>query len=146
MFVRLGRYLRAAGYDTAIAEDRSDDERLVEQAEREGRVLLTGDRRLGAAHSSGSPRVVVLPSTLREAATELGRCFALDWLSRAFSRCLLCNVALERAPDEAWAQVPALSRRPGAALRRCPVCGRLYWEGSHARRMRARLQSWQEGS
>jgi len=25
-------------------------------------------------------------------------------------------------------------------VRRCPDCGRLYWEGSHVRRMRAALE------
>jgi hypothetical protein len=42
----LGRWLRIAGYDTAIAERGRRDRELVEQAHAEKRILLTCDRRL----------------------------------------------------------------------------------------------------
>ena len=46
MLLRLGRRLRAAGYDTVIAEGGLDDAALIAQCAAEGRVLLTRDRRL----------------------------------------------------------------------------------------------------
>jgi uncharacterized protein with PIN domain len=30
--------------------------------------------------------------------------------------------------------------------RRCPACERIYWPGSHHRRMRARLEAWAAGA
>ena len=46
MLVGLGRWLRIAGYDTAIADCGRRDRDLVEHAHAENRVLLTRDRRL----------------------------------------------------------------------------------------------------
>jgi Mut7-C RNAse domain len=46
MLAGLGRWLRIAGYDTAIADCGRRDRDLVEQAHAEQRILLTRDRRL----------------------------------------------------------------------------------------------------
>ena len=59
-----------------------------------------------------------------------------------FTRCLIDNTALDPAPPEMVAQVPASSRAAGGPLRLCPECGRLYWPGGHVRRMLARLAGW----
>jgi Mut7-C RNAse domain len=47
MLVGLGRWLRIAGYDTAIAERRRRDRDLVEQAiaERSRRIVISSNRR-----------------------------------------------------------------------------------------------------
>ncbi len=42
----LGRWLRAAGYDSRIAEMGAADADLLRQALSEGRLLLSGDRKL----------------------------------------------------------------------------------------------------
>ena len=44
---------------------------------------------------------------------------------------------LERAPQDAL--------KPDEPLLHCPNCGRVYWRGSHYKRMQARLQRWQRG-
>jgi uncharacterized protein len=58
-----------------------------------------------------------------------------------FTRCLLCNAAL-RVLDRAEAQplLPEGVRDLPGPVRRCPECGRLYWDGSHVRRMRAAIE------
>jgi uncharacterized protein len=43
MLVRLGRWLRAAGYDTAIIEDALSDREILDRAIHEERLLLTRD-------------------------------------------------------------------------------------------------------
>ena len=48
MLLRLGRWLRAAGYDTVIAEGGMDDATLIARCAAENRVLLTRDRELAA--------------------------------------------------------------------------------------------------
>jgi hypothetical protein len=40
---------------------------------------------------------------------------------------------------------PPRIRAYGAAVRVCPHCGHLYWEGSHVRRIRRRLESFAHG-
>jgi Mut7-C RNAse domain len=50
----------------------------------------------------------------------------------------------EGAPPNSAAQVPERSRAAGDPMRVCPECGRLYWSGSHVRRMQQRLAAWQQ--
>jgi uncharacterized protein len=143
MLKGLGRWLRAAGYDTAIAEGGGRDRDLARRSAAEGRVLLTKDRHLAAA-AARRARVVALAGAGVEAeARALGAALAIDWLRAPFTRCLVDNAPLDPAPPDAGALVPEGSRAAGGPLRSCPLCGRLYWPGGHVRRMRARLEAWQ---
>jgi uncharacterized protein with PIN domain len=135
----LARWLRAAGYDTLLAQDESDRE-LLARAAAEGRHFLTCDRTV-REHKAARGVALVLPQTkLDDIAELLGRRFAIDWLSRSFTRCVLDNAPLEAASA---AQVAGHSHPLPDAVLHCPNCDRLYWEGSHQVRMRRRLERWQ---
>ena len=56
----LGRWLRAAGYDTVIAEGGLPDRALAKRCAKENRVLLTKDRSLAATVAGRAPVVLVL--------------------------------------------------------------------------------------
>ena len=142
MLARLGRWLRAAGYDTAIAEGSLPDAALIARCAAEARTLLTRDRHLAAA-AQGRVTVVRLGEThVAAQARCLKAALGIDWQHAPFTRCLVDNTALDPAPPEMVAQVPAASRAAGGPLRLCPACGRLYWSGGHVRRMLARLAEW----
>ena len=125
MLERLARWLRVLGADVESAAGAAADRDLVRRAGAEDRVLLTRDRRLAAEHAG---RIVVVRSAapLEQLAEVVARCDVA--IGELFTRCLLCNVPLEPAPDV-----------DGMPARRCPRCGRVYWEGSHTRRMRSAL-------
>ncbi|MDE2341825.1 MAG: hypothetical protein KGL63_00290 [Betaproteobacteria bacterium] len=53
------------------------------------------------------------------------------------------NSLLVTANEEACTRVPDDVRRPEGSLFMCPACGRVYWRGSHYRRLRERLSAWQ---
>jgi len=142
MLLRLGRWLRAAGYDTAIAEGGSDDAALIARCAAERRVLLTRDRHLAARACGVVPVVRLADDRIEAQAHLLKAALGIDWQRAPFTRCVIDNAVLDLAPPEAAAQVPAGSREAGGPLRRCPRCGRLYWPGGHVRRMQARLSSW----
>jgi len=130
---RLARWLRAAGYDAAL-EPGVDDGVLLARARREGRLLLTRDRALAERRDAAC--VVLLPepdprARLRGLVARLD----LDLESRAFSRCLVCNVEVEDAAA-ADVAVPDRVRATCSRFRRCPRCGRVYWEGSHVAKLR----------
>ncbi len=145
MLVRLGRWLRAAGYDTAIAPPGSDDRKLVEQARAESRWLITRDRHL-ARFRNGDGRVVLLEANdTPSLAAELSRRFPIDWLNGPFSRCLDCNTPLLPATPEQWAQVPESALALSTEARYCPSCDKVFWEGSHVRRMRHTLENFARG-
>jgi uncharacterized protein len=60
---------------------------------------------------------------------------------RLFTRCLLCNCTLQEVPPEqAGPLVPVGVLALAHAVRRCTACTRLYWDGSHVRRMRTALE------
>ena len=139
----IGRWLRAAGYDTLLARSGTTDADLLAFAQAEGRILLTCDRRLGAL-AGAAPAVVVLGSEALEAAAgELRLRLGIDWLRAPFSRCLLDHAPLRPAQARELARVPETARREGDPVTACPECARVYWPGSHVRRMRARLERWQ---
>jgi uncharacterized protein with PIN domain len=145
MLARLGRWLRAAGYDTDIAGGGTADAVLLARCASEGRVLLTRDRHL--ADIAGARIVPVLPLSERSIeaqARELRQALGIDWQHAPFTRCLIDNTPLDHARPEAAAQVPPSSRAAGGPLRQCLNCGRLYWPGGHVRRMLARLAAWNQ--
>jgi len=138
----LGRWLRAAGYDTAIAGDGAADRDLLRQAADEARILVSRDRRL-LEHRTAAGRVVLLAADgVDDCARELSTRLPIDWSYRPFSRCLLCNAPLvPAAASECAGPPPSVAGLPGS-LHRCPRCDKIYWEGSHVRRMRARLAAF----
>jgi len=143
MLSRLGRWLRAAGYDTVIAETGQPDRQLIEQALRERRLLLTRDRKLTEFRRAAGCVDIVAADKVEQQAMEVTRRHAIDWLHAPFSRCLVCNSSLVTADPARRAEIPPFSRDQATGLLTCSGCGRLYWDGSHVRRMRIRLERWQ---
>lgn len=131
----LAHMLRMAGFDTRY-DNRFLDRDIAAIAEAEGRIVLTRDRELlkyrvithGCYVHALKPRL-----QFREI---VGR---LDLVRRfqPFTRCLECN-ALLRPVDKRQVldQLPASVRAHQEHFSRCDGCGRVFWEGSHWRRMR----------
>jgi uncharacterized protein with PIN domain len=146
MLKGLGRWLRAAGYDTRIADGGLADRELLAVALREGRWLLTRDVKL-TEHRRARQAVVLLSCNRIDAcAREAARQLPIDWLYRPFSRCLLCNTELCPLPAEHRARIPAGARSRLSHVsdaRWCSSCDKVYWPGTHTRRMRAILERWQ---
>lgn len=142
MLGRLCRYLRAAGYDTAAAHPGEPDARLLSRAIAEHRRLLTMDRKI-MEHKVARDVATVLPMAELDAlAALMGREFGVDWLHAPFSRCLVDNAELVPTAPEDASRAPPESRREGEELRVCPACRRVYWRGSHVKRMLANMGRW----
>lgn len=139
----LGRWLRAAGHDTGIADGGLADPALLDLALADDRLLLTCDRALGAYHRGAGTVVTLASGGLEATARELGERIAIDWLYAPFTRCLVDNAPLQAADASERARMPAKARLPGGCVTACPACGRVYWPGGHVRRMRTRLERWQ---
>ena len=140
MLVRLGRWLRAAGYDTLIAGSAAADALLIAIAADDERILLTRDRAL-VRRAEGHARSLLLPDRLADQALLLREELAVDWLAEPFTRCLMDNTPLEQSDVEL---VPEAARDLPGPFRKCSCCGRAYWPGSHVRRMMVRLGSWSD--
>jgi uncharacterized protein len=139
MLGRLARWLRVLGYDT-FYDIRVDDPVLVQLAREEDRILLTRDRHLLRELRPPRAHEVRQDDPLQQLRDVVGT-LALAPPTQLFTRCLLCNAVLrELAAAEALPLLPEGVRGIADPVRRCPACGRLYWDGSHVRRMRAALE------
>jgi uncharacterized protein len=73
----------------------------------------------------------------RRQTAEVIRRFDLAAAIRPFTRCMACNSALQPAErSEVIHRIPRLAAELHDQFLRCPGCGRVYWPGSHYRRMR----------
>lgn len=132
MLGRLARWLRVAGWDTVY--DRSwSDSRLVRLARAEGRVLLTRDVELSCR--PGIVSLLVSSDRLEEQLRQVMGAFEL----RPFlctPRCMLCNAPLEEVPrSQVMDLLPPYIYVTQSEFRRCPNCSKLYWPGSHWKRI-----------
>lgn len=143
MLVRLARLLRAAGYDTYLASGGEPDAGLLKLAREEGRILLTRDKQLAAA----APESVLIEGRgVDEEAESLSRGVLLDWNFAPFTRCVMDNAHLRDATLDEIDRMPQSAQAGAGPFRACPACGRLYWPGSHVRRMGERLDELSGGT
>lgn len=140
MLGALARWLRVLGLDVAY-EPALDDAEIVERAVAEGRVILTRDRRLVERRLARNHLLIRSDSVdeqVRQVLEELG---IVPEPGRLLGRCLRCNALTEPMPaEDARAMVPPWVARTQDEYRACPLCGRIYWSGTHAERMRKKLE------
>jgi uncharacterized protein with PIN domain len=140
MLGALARWLRVLGLDVAY-DPALDDPELVERAVAEGRVILTRDRRLVQRRLARNHLLIrseVVEEQVRQVLEDLG---IRPDPGRLLGRCLRCNAATEPIPaEDARAVVPPWVARTQDEYRACPVCGRIYWSGTHAERMKRKLE------
>jgi hypothetical protein len=132
---RLAGYLRMLGFDTVYA-NRASDLELVRVAAEERRILLTRDRGV-LKHSAVTHGYWLRETDSRRQAEEVVSRFDLARLLHPLTRCMVCNEPLrEVAKAEVQGRVPQGTLQRHEEFRECAGCGRVYWEGSHSRRMR----------
>lgn len=130
----LARRLRLLGFDTALAGD-GPDSGIAACAAAEDRIVLTRDRGLLMHRNVRAGRFVRATHTDAQM-HEVLRHFGLRASIRPFTRCLECNAPLSDASaDDVASRVPDRVAAAHRAFTRCPSCGRVYWTGSHWRRL-----------
>ena len=136
MLGRLARWLRLLGFD-CVFDAEASDEQVVRRAIEDGRVLLTRDRRLPEEWWISDIHLVQEQEPRRQLA-EVVRHFDLGASIRVLTRCSRCNRTLERITRaQASGRVPSRILEDHEPFSECLACGRVYWEGSHAARIRA---------
>ncbi len=140
MLGRLARLLRLLGYDTVYAVDMTPA-RLLEIARAGGRVILTrgnAEKRFPAGLSLLSLRSEYAPEQLREVVER----FSLDTRLGLWTRCTLCNGAIEKVDkQEVEAEVKPRVFQLYDEFFRCAVCRHVYWRGSHVERILRNLDA-----
>jgi uncharacterized protein with PIN domain len=142
MLGSLAKKLRMLGVDTIYGRDASDSE-IMYLVRAQGRILFSRDARL--VDRLGNKAWLVTGSDTREeflsiipVLLETGCRFA------PMTRCLRCNdTLLPVDPASARAKAPPHVLEKGFELMSCPACGKVYWQGTHAGRMRGEIE-WME--
>ena len=137
---RLVRWLRAVGLDT-IWEDAIADAELVRRAIEEKRFVLTLDKRILQEFRADNVILLASKEPLAQFA-EVVRRFDIRKPSELFTRCLVCNNRLRAAHvEEISGNAPPAVQNENENFRFCAVCRKIYWEGTHTRRMRLAIES-----
>jgi uncharacterized protein with PIN domain len=134
----LARRLRLLGIDTAYHRHADDDD-LIDEANANGRVLLTQDRGLLRR------RKLWLGAYVRGASTDAQLADVLDRFApelAPWTRCTACNGLLAPAPKaDVEPQLQPGTRRTYETFARCQSCGRVYWRGAHSKRLEATVDA-----
>jgi uncharacterized protein with PIN domain len=140
MLGRLSKWLRVMGFDVHYQSHYKEG--ALESLVAEGRRLLS--RRAKAVEEDANAVWIQsdhVHEQLQEFKTKTG--LASD-RSKWFTRCLRCNVPLEKGSSKAPLEsVPDyVLHQEVPDIHGCPVCGRFYWPGSHRTKMTLQLEEW----
>jgi hypothetical protein len=137
---RLAAYLRMVGFDTVYSRDCQDKE-LAAISSNEKRILLTKDRGL-LKRNAVTRGCYIRAANPREQLAEVLQRFDLLGLIVPLQRCVHCNALLQPAQKELIAdRLQPETKRHYDEFSVCPACDRIYWKGSHYRRMRRFIES-----
>lgn len=141
---KLARRLRMLGFDAAYRNDYADHE-IAGLAEREGRIVLTRDRRLlrfriiehGYWLRSDDPNRQI---------SEVIKRYVLSPLVKPFKRCLVCNGVINPVEKEkVFDRLEPRTKIYYKDLYICSGCGKIYWKGSHYEHMNETLEFFKNG-
>ena len=146
---KLAKWLRIMGYDALLLKEK-DDIKMIRFALNEDRVILTSDTQLMKRRlvTSGKLKAVLIQeddpkSQLQEAVTALN----LTYNFRPFSVCLECNQLLvPRSKEKVQDLVPPFVFQTHEEYMECPLCHRIYWQGTHWQAMVDELKALMERS
>ena len=131
---RLVRDLRMLGFDT-IYYDHAQDEELAAISSKECRIMLTRDRGL-LKRNAVTRGYCVRATDSHEQLVEVLQRFNLLGAIAPFSRCVQCNFLLRPTPKDLISDwLPPKTAQYYEEFHVCPRCERIYWKGSHYRRM-----------
>lgn len=132
----LARLLRLTGFDT-LYDNAFDDRQIGRISTAHARIVLTRDRELLMRRTITHGCYVRALQPERQL-HEVFRRLDLRGSARPFTLCLSCNAPL-RAVDKAQVAdaLPAQVRELHERFSTCEVCRRVFWEGSHWRRLRS---------
>ncbi len=141
---QFARHLRLAGLDTVYRHD-ADDAALADTAGRERRILLTRDQALLKRRTVAYGYFIRETHPHAQFVEVLRRFGPLNVLP--FSRCLRCNDVLREVPKSAVDQaLLPRTRKHYDAFEICSGCGRVYWKGSHWKRLKQAIDAAREES
>ena len=131
---RLARWLRILGLDCRYLPEPENNGDISKYAE--DHILLT--RRTDI---KGKNVVFIGEDRVENQLKILSQLVPIKDLIRPFSRCVECNVPLKDiSKDEARPIVPEYVYLTQEDFKICPLCGRVFWPGTHRNRMEIKIK------
>ena len=130
---KLAKWLRIMGFDTQYESDTSRRSFLGKLEKK--RILLTRTEKIQRMFTDH--RMVFINSNdltgqLRQVINDIG--LTIKDI-RPFSRCIRCNTPIiDIRKDSVFGFVPDYVWETQERFHMCPLCDRIYWPGSHAKR------------
>lgn len=134
MLGQTAKWLRLLGVDAEYAPE-GEDERLLEIAEEEERIIVTRDKELGNKENSflvenTSPETIV-EQIIERYSIEI----------EPFSRCSKCNTPVESVEkEEVNGEVPEKVFQRQDRFWHCPRCDQYYWKGTHWDKIKGKIE------
>lgn len=131
---KLAKYLRMLGFDTLYKNDIGDDE-IIKIAAKENRIILSRDKLL-LKSKLVTHGYYVRSISKHEQLKEVVRKFDLHSQFKSFTRCMTCNSELvPKQKQEVIHQIQLETAQYFNDFYLCPTCKKVYWKGSHFKRM-----------
>jgi AbrB family looped-hinge helix DNA binding protein len=136
---KLAAYMRMLGFDT-LYRNCLDDAELARISATHHRTLLTRDRGL-LKRGAVTHGYWLRATDSRAQLAEIVHRFDLARAIRPFTRCMACNGVLKPvAKAEVQRELPPRIAEAFDDFRQCDRCRRVFWQGSHYRRMQQQIE------
>lgn len=138
MLGRLANWLRLLGFDVLYPRNLEDEE-LIKIANEQNRILLTRDRKL-AGNNVFVVRSLFIDKQLEQIVKELEL-----KIENELSRCSVCNAEIvEESKARVKGLVPERIYKEQEQFWKCTNCNRIYWHGSHWKKIMKKIEELKE--
>jgi uncharacterized protein len=135
MLGRLAKWMRLLGFDVLYDRTMNDNE-IIRVSLTQGRMILTRDTGL-VARPLASNHVFIESDNVRQQLEQVLTTLHITSTPGFLTRCSLCNSFLSPViKQEVRDLVPPYVYEKYDGFLRCEKCGKIYWKGTHVRRMK----------
>jgi len=137
---RLSRWLRMLGFDTVYFTSPLDEQQFFEKARDENRLILTRSGKIISRLKEGKYYFISHNHINEQLEDLIGKELILQ-SKHLFTRCMECNEILKGIDrEEVHGKVPDYIRETQESFRQCPHCKKIFWEGTHCKRMKEKIK------
>jgi uncharacterized protein with PIN domain len=139
MLGKLAKWLKIFGFDVLYFPKIEDGE-LLALTQKEKRTLLTRDNAL-LQKAKGIKSLFIESEKWEEQVGQVLEEFNLWKDADPYSRCIECNSELKNlSKSKAKNLVTAYVYEHAKSFAICPQCGRVFWQGTHFKDMKAKIE------
>lgn len=137
---RLSKWLRIFGFDTVYFSNPLNEKHFFEKAKSESRLILTRSGKISSQLKEGDYYFITC-NHIDEQLKELINKGLISQPEHLFTRCAECNEILKEINrEEVHGKVPDYIRETQESFRQCPNCKKIFWAGTHCKRMKEKIK------